>query len=95
MDWEKIIDEQSIITRTNVGTVIDHLKSEWNIDKEIIIRVVLVLSGSYDESSSYLNDMEGFGYREPGDYWGEYCEYNRIEHEANNNPFINLYPITK
>ena len=92
---DDLLDKESSINRVNMRNVFDKLKQDWNMDDEILMRVLLAHGGSYDTSTEYLADMEGFGYETPEDAWEDWCDHYNISHEIENNPFILNYPSTK
>jgi len=82
------ISKLSVDNRRSYQRIIDHLKSDWNFPEDVITNVVVAMGGSYDSSDEYLSDMDAFEYKDPADYWIEWCHHHRIDHESNNNPFL-------
>jgi hypothetical protein len=90
--WKDLIDKCSIENRTQTQSVINSLIRMWGFDEEIICRVVLAMSGSFDEAEKYLSDMDAFEFEKPEDAWEQWCEAYDIEHEIDSNPFLDEFP---
>ena len=62
------------------------LKAEWNYDDEFIMKVAKQFECA-SEGNIFLDQLDGAcGDMHEG--WERYCEYRGIEHEIDNNPFI-------
>lgn len=89
--YKHLIDKCSIDNRTPTQSVIDSLIRMWGFDEEIIIRVTLVMLGSFDESDRYLADMDAYDFETPEEGWEHWCEEYDMEHEIDSNPFLNEF----
>jgi hypothetical protein len=62
----------------------------WGFKTKYIESIFNHFNCSFDQTDAYLDGMDGDGETHPKDYWIEFCRRERIEHEEDNNPFIDL-----
>ena len=72
------------------------LKTLWSFPDEILNKVLWVNTTSWEDketaigyANEYLDFMDAIvGVELPEDAWEEWCILNRIDHEIDNNPYI-------
>tara|TARA_R110002153_G_scaffold6210_14_gene28587 strand:+ start:1061 stop:1342 length:282 start_codon:yes stop_codon:yes gene_type:complete len=63
------------------------LKSEWDYDDEFIMKISKQFECA-SEGNIFLYQFDG-ACGDINEGWKKYCEFRGIEHERDNNPFIN------
>jgi len=62
----------------------------WKFNKKYIKAIFEYFNSSFDQTDNYLDGMDGEGVTHPKDYWKIWCRGERIMHESDNNPFLNI-----
>ena len=79
--------DELIRSKKAIDFAFKSLKAEWDYDDEFIMKVSKQFECA-SEGNIFLDQLDG-ACGDINEAWEIYCEFRGIEHEIDNNPFIN------
>ena len=78
--------DELVLSEKAIDFALKSLKAEWNHDDEFLMKVAKQFECA-SEGNIFLDQLDAAG-DDIHEGWVRYCEYRDIEHEMNDNPFI-------
>ena len=79
--------DELIRSKKAIDFAFKSLKAEWDYDDEFIMKVSKQFE-CVSEGNIFLDQLDG-ACGDINEAWEIYCDFRGIEHEIDNNPFIN------